>query len=262
MDGTVRLPRWFRVAVGSLAAALLIPWWLLRSEGLGHALGRSAVDRWVEQAAPWIGPPRALGLPREAPKGRYFVNGMLVQYATYAAPRGAATMMARFRKGFERAGYEQRELAVGGRRTLVAIHPVTKVMLTVRPERDRTGREMLRLTQQNLGELDRGYRPELPGIPVVPGARGSVLVSATREPRNGTLTYAIDGSPQAAARFYLEEMRRRGWESLEAPAGLAGNGLLFFRRGGKECSVMTIPRPSGTGSVVFITLAEARGGGV
>lgn len=259
-----RTPRWFRFALAGMMAVLLVPYFLLREGGESRASTPAALmNRMLGQVAPLLRAqrPTTLRVPQTA-SGSYFVNGMRVQYATYGAPRGGDEMLRRFESAFEKAGYLHRRAPVEGEEALVAIHPDTKVMLTARPERDARGRSVVRLSQQNLSELDPRFRAEIAGVPTVPGASGKLLVEQADRAGTSSLTYSASTSPQSAARFYLQQMKAFGWERLVSPAGseLAGSWVLFFQKDGVECSVVVMADPEAGASMVLVT--RTTGGGL
>src|SRR5207249_10007398 len=104
------------------------------------ALASSLFERVVRDYVPMM--EQSVALPRRAAEpanGAYTVNGMLVQYQTMPAPVGAAEAVRRFDKAFHQTGYMTRVIPVLGKPTLVAVHPQTKMLLTVRPGRDGGG---------------------------------------------------------------------------------------------------------------------------
>jgi len=255
---------WFRVVLVVVFLVLVSTMLLLRNGGVRDALASSIAERLIGGYAPMMR--QQLSLPRgipEPPDGSYTVNGMLVEYHTVPAPAGIPETMRRFEAGFHQTGFVTRAIDVMGKPTLAAIHPETKMLLTVRPGFDGAGRPTVRLAQQDLTKLDPKFRAELPGVPVIPGARNRMLVRWVTGASASSLTYTVDDQPQNAAAYYANALTGRGWR----PAGPAGNPptgeftMLFFEKDGDECSMIAGPGGSANETVVMLTLTSRGGRG-
>lgn len=252
-----RKPWWFRLALVGLATVLLVPFFLLkRSGGVGGLA--YALARFVPEAARPIVELDPLAHARiELPaSGSYTINGMPVVYRTYPIRESAASIERKFRDGFDAAGYASEVVATSTGPLLVAVHPETHVMLTVRLVRDREGKPGMRLTQQDLSKLDPTYDARIPEIPTYPGAEEKVLLAADEGRDTRSLSYSAPGSPAMVEQFYRERMTAEGWTALEPPARLPpGSPLtLFYDRDGYEAGVVVLPREESSGSLVVLTL--------
>ncbi len=258
------VPRWFRIVLIGVFLLLCGAMLLLQNGGVRDALASSLAERMVGRYAPVMRQTVALprGIP-EPPDGSYTVNGMLVEYHTIPVPVGAAETLRRFDEGFRQTGYVTRMIDVMGKPTLAAIHPETKMLLTVRPGFDAAGEPTVRLAQQNLSKLDPKFRAEAPGLPVIPGARNRVLVRWVTGSAATSLTYTISDSPRNAAEYYAKALASRGW----GPSGTAGDPpvgnfkMLFFEKDGDECTVVAGPGGGPNETVVMLTLTAAGGRG-
>jgi len=183
-----------------------------------------------------------------------------VQYHTLPAPAGPAETLRRFDEGFHKAGYATRYLTVMGKPTLAAIHPQTKMLLTARPGYDH-GKPVVRLSQQDLSEIDPKFRVDVPGLPVISGARNRVLVRSVTGPATTSLTYTVSDAPEGAAAFYSRELAALGWERLMPPLEPPFGGLkaLFFEKGSDECYLVAGPGKRPGEAIVMVTLTEKGG---
>ena len=227
---------------------------------MGSALARAVGIGLARPSAPVLTAERALSFRSNEPaNGAYTLNGMLVRYRTYPVPAGPDEAISRFEGAFRKAGYRTKVLPVVGQRTLVGVHPETKMMLTMRPGQDRQGRPTLRLSEQDLSRLDPSFRAEIPNVPTYPGATRKMLVKWVEGGRSTALTYAITSSAESVARFYLQEMKIRGWERLVPPAQapFSGTSVVFFQKGEQECSVVVMPDSEAGETVVLITVGLA-----
>ena len=254
----MNLPRWFRVFFVVAFALLLVPFVLLKT-----SIGRDAIAYGIAGAfdggrlTPLLASDAVLPGRFELPAdGTYVINGMPVEYHTYPVRESAASLTRQFQRGFEAAGFEQKLIDVQGGRTLVAVHPETKMMLTVRLVRDRAGKAGVRLTQQDLSKLDAGVDTELPGVPTYPGAGQRLHISSVGGRPAQSLSYVASGSVGMVEQFYRDEMRAEGWQRLDPPVRLPeGSPLtLFFERRGLESSVLIVPQDGMSGAFVMITL--------
>lgn len=254
-----RFPTWFRAAVAALFTGVFIVYFLVK-DGLVGASARSAFLAPTLQAA--AGPLVRLQamLARSGggePKGgAYSINGMRVAYDTLPAPLGARETLARFARGYQQAGFRYRLVDVEGQYTLVGVHPQTKVMLTARPGRDRAGRSIVRISQQNLAELDPHFKAVIPGVPVIDGATHPMLVRSLEGPPSESLMFAADASPEWVKDYYARELPGSGWQRLEPPLEPPSSfmTLLFFSKGSTECSVVAMPNPDSGGSLVLVNV--------
>jgi len=256
-----KFPGWFRLVLVGVFSMLVAVMMLLQRGGVREALASSLADRLVGQFAPVM--EQTMALPRarpEPPDGVYTVNGMLVQYHTLPAPAGPAETLRRFDEGFHKAGYATRYLTVMGKPTLAAIHPQTKMLLTARPGYDH-GKPIVRLSQQDLSEIDPKFRVDVPGLPVISGARNRVLVRSVTGPATTSLTYTVSDAPEGAAAFYSRELAALGWERLMPPLEPPFGGLkaLFFEKGSDECYLVTGPGKRPGEAIVMVTLTEKGG---
>jgi hypothetical protein len=250
------MPTWFRVAFLAMATALLVPFVLVKT-----GAGRDAVAQAVRSLGSRVDPllaadaaiPDRFALPAD---GSYSINGMPVEYHTYAVKESAEAVTRKFQLGFERAGYKYRVVDAQGAPTLVAIHPDTKMMLTVRLVRDRAGTPGMRLTQQDLSKLDPAFDARIAGLPLYPRATERVLISSIEGPPWRSLSYSAPGSPRMVEQFYRDEMSARGWRKLDPPVRLPEGSpvSLFFERNGLESSLLTVPIEGSTGAFVMVTL--------
>jgi len=253
----MRLPFWFRAVVFALFAILLVPYFLLRNGAQREALARTLAGSVIRDLAPVLQTQAVLpGGMVEPADGAYSVNGMRVEYHTYPNRLGVKETFRRFEAAFDRVGYLHRIVPVQGATTLVAIHPETKMLLTVRPGRDPEGNPMLRLAEQNLSELDPSFRAEIEGVPEYPGAKHLMLVSSERGSLSRSLTFTTDDPAAAVARYYARAMRTSGWAPLESPRMLPQPGLepLFFQKRQAECSVLAIPSAESGETFVMVTM--------
>ncbi|MGH7821625.1 MAG: hypothetical protein ACREQ9_17815 [Candidatus Binatia bacterium] len=253
------LPRWFRFATAASFGVLVLSALLLH-DGTVRATAQGLFERLAAPAGPILGAQAMLGESRGLPgKGTYRLNGMRVRFDTFGAPNGAGRVLIQIEEMLERAGYVHRIVPVRGIPMTVGIHPKTRVMITAMPGRDLKGNPVVRLTQQNLGDLTESFRPEIPGIAVYPGAKNQTLIESLEGPSSTSLSYAAGGIPADVGAYYVAEMRRLGWNRIAAPAGADGSGLevLFFQREGAECSVLISRIPGGAESYV---LASVTGG--
>ena len=250
------MPRWFRFAVFGLAALLLVPFLVVRT-----GIDRGAVAATLASVAGSFEPVvRAqLALPDQfllAADGSYVINGMPVEYHTYAAPESPELIVKKFHDGFAAAGYEQAILDAPGAPTLVAVHPETKMMLTVRFVYDQVGTLGMRLTQQDLSKLDPDYKAAIPGLPVYPGATERIAISSGDGSAARSLSFLAKGSPAMVEQFYRGEMRAAGWRLLEAPVKMPPGAPLplFFEQGALESSVLIVPQEGSSATFVMVTL--------
>lgn len=251
----MRMPRWFRFAVFALAAALLVPFVLLKSSSGREALAYAT--RSVAGAMPILDAHAALSGQVALPgDGSYRINGMPVEYHTYAVREDASSITRKFQAGFEKAGYKHGVVAVQGSPMLVALHPETQMMLTVRLVRDRQGTPGMRLTQQDLSKLDPAYDARIPGMPLYPGSTERMLVSSIEGTPSQSLTFQAPGSAPMVEQFYRTEMQAEGWQRFEPPVRLPDGSpvSLFFERDGLESSLLIVPQEGTTASFVMLTL--------
>jgi hypothetical protein len=250
------MPTWFRVALLAMTTLLLAPFVLLKTGAVQDAvaytvskLGKRVDPLLVADAAL----PGSLALPAD---GSYSINGMPVEYHTYAVKESADDVSRKFKLGFERAGYKFGVFDVRGTPTLVAVHPDTKMMLTVRLVRDRAGKPGMRLTQQDLSKLDPNFDARIPGMPLYPGAKQRMLISSIKGTPSQSLSYRAPGSPAMVEQFYRDEMSAGGWRRLDAPTRLGGDSpvSLFFERDGLESSLLIVPQEASSGTFVMLTL--------
>lgn len=254
----MRMPLWFRLALGVMFAVLLVPFALLRSgagrTAVAEALTRSFGAEIEPMLAAQAMAPERFKLPAD---GSYSINGMPVEYHTYPVRReSAASTVAKFQDAFERMGFEVKLVPTAGAPTLVGVHPGTKMMLTIRPVRDSVGTPGVRLTQQDLSRFDPGFDARIPGLPVYPGATQRIVISSIEGKPSRSLSYQASGSPGMVEQFYREEMHADGWQRFDPPARLpAGSPVaLFFERNGLESSLLIAPEEASTGAFVMITL--------
>jgi hypothetical protein len=264
------LPFWFRAGVAAGFGTLFAAYALLQDPARLRLVASPLAGIAEEQLAPLLGMPS--GFPPfdpEPPSGAYRVNGMLVEYASFPLGEPPAEVLSRFALGFEKAGYEHKTTLLRGFPALVGFHPESKMLLMVRIEEGPQGSRRVRLSQQNLSQWRRGGDNEIPGLPTYPGATGKVLVEHFGERDVTTLTYVVDGTPEAVSRFYVDVLRRAGWiEDRPSPSPWIAEAPVHFLRGPEgECSVVATPSPgSGTSALLMVTLdrgrtrsAEARG---
>lgn len=255
-------PVWFRVAVVLIFSALLVPYFLLRGGDASEARIASVLAR----ASDLIPVLRTQAMRSrsiaEPDRGSYRLNGMLVWFQTYPISRGAGNPLGGFERAFEAAGYKYRTFTVQGHPTLVAIHPETKMMLTARFGNLRNGWSTVRLSQQNLSQLDPSFRAEVPGVPAYPDATHKMLIESTEGRKSKSLSYESRSSADWIQRYYEQEMPGRGWARLVPPVDprQAGLSVLFFEKGGEECSVVVSTDPEGGGSIVLATLSSRQEG--
>jgi hypothetical protein len=255
----LKLPRWFRAALVAVFLALVTGVLVVSNGGVRQAVASSLLERVVRNYVPAM--EQTMSLPRrrpEPPTGAYYLNGMLVQYHTMPAPVGSAEALRRLDEAFHKTGYVTRTINVLGQPTLVAIHPQTKMLLSARPGRDGAGQPTVRLSQQDLSELDPAFQPEIPGLPLFPGARNRVLVRSASGPSATSLTFTINDSPEGAAGYYERELAARGWHRLVPPGASPFGDLkaLFFERGGEESYFVAGPGAQPGETTVMITLTE------
>ncbi len=217
-----RLPVWFRAVLVGFFLSVISGLALIKSGGVREALASSLLEHVVRGYVPLF--EQTMALPRRLPEpadGAYYLNGMLVEYHTMPAPVGPSETLRRFDGAFRQTGYVTRNLNVLGLTTLVAIHPKTKMLLTVRPGRDGAGRPTVRLSQQNLSKLDPKFHAEIPGFPAFPGAHRGVLVRSASGPRTTSLTFTVDDSAEGAADYFERELTARGWRALDPARRMA-----------------------------------------
>jgi len=239
-----------------MTTLLLTPFVLLKT-GTGRDAVAYSLSKFANRVDPLIAAdavlPGRLALPAD---GSYSINGMPVEYHTYAVKESADEISRKFKLGFERAGYKFGVFEIQGAPTLVAIHPDTKVMLTVRLVRDRAGKPGMRLTQQDLSKLDPGFDARIPGMPLYPGASQRMLISSIEGAPSQSLSYRAPGSPAMVEQFYRDEMSAAGWRRFDSPTRLGGDSpvSLFFEREGLESSLLIVPQEASSGTFVMLTL--------
>jgi hypothetical protein len=253
-----RMPLWFRIAFGASFALMLVPFVVLKT-GVGQEAIAYGVANLFESGrlAPLLATDAALPGRFELPAdGSYVMNGMPVEYHTYPVRESAASLTRQFQGSFERAGYKHKVVDVEGAPTLVAVHPETKMMLTVRLVRDRMGKPGVRLTQQDLSKLQAGTDVELPRVPTYPRAGQRVHISALEDRPSQSLSYLASGSVGMVEQFYRDEMKAEGWRRLDPPVRLPeGSPVpLFFERNGLESSILVVPLEGSSGTFVMVTL--------
>jgi hypothetical protein len=254
-----RFPLWYRVAVGLVFTALLVPYFLLRG-GAGQAFARSLVDRVAPRIMPVLRAQAAL--PRmqrgEPAHGAYSLNGMIVQYQTYRMPAGAEEVVSRFEDAFRKSGYATKRIVVEGQPTLVGIHPKTMMMLAVRPGRDRSGVPIVRLSQQDLSQLKGDFRAEIKDVPAYPGAQGMLVSSVEGRPAQ-SLMFLAASSPANVADYYKQEMKSFGWNRIDASTEPRGPdfSVLSFDKRGAECSILLVADAETGGTLAMVTLTGA-----
>jgi len=254
----MNLPRWFRAVLGVFFLAVVGTLLLVRNGGVREVLASTILDRVVRDYVPMM--EQTIALPRrqpEPPDGAYYLNGMLVQYHTMPATVGPAETLRRLDVAFHQTGYRTRMLTVMNRPTLVAIHPQTKMLLTARPGRDRAGGYTVRLSQQDLSELNARFRAEIPGLPVVPGARNRILIRSAEGPPVTSMMFTVDDSPDGATSYYLNELRSLGWSRMIPPgqSPLDSMKTMFFEKGQDECYVVAGPGGRTGESFVMVMLS-------
>src|SRR5262245_28029967 len=252
------MPIWFRAAVCTMFAALLLPFVLLHSSGGTNAIAEALARSFGAEVEPMLATqamiPGSFQLP---PDGSYSINGMPVEYHTYAVlHESAQSIVGRFQHVFEQSGFQVKLVPTEGSPTLVGIHPDTKMMLTVRPVRDSEGTPGIRLTEQDLSKFDPKFDARIADLPVYPRATQRLLVSSIEGKRSRSLTYQAPGSAAMVEQFYRDEMHAEGWRRFDPPARLpAGNPVaLFFERDGLESSLLITPQEGSSSTFVMITL--------
>lgn len=255
----MKLPWWFKGVLAGVFLLLIGGFALVRQGGVREALASVLLDQVVKQYVPAMS--QSLAMPRlepEPPDGAYYLNGTLVQYHTMPAPVGANEALRRFDAAFHGSGYATRMLTVLGQPTLVAIHPKTKMLLTVRTGRAGNGMPTVRLAQQDLGQIDSSFRAELPGIPTMPGAKNLVLVRSAEGPQTSSLTLTIPDTQKAATEYYERELAAAGWHRLIPPAAQPFTGIetLFFEKGNDECYLVASPGASANEAIVMVMVTE------
>jgi hypothetical protein len=253
-----RMPLWFRVAVCTMFAVLLVPFVLLHSgsgrNAMADALARSFGVEMVPMLATQAMLPGAFQFPAD---GSYSINGMPVEYHTYPVLHETAqSIVGRFQHVFEKSGFQVKLVPTEGSPTLVGIHPDTKMMLTVRPVRDSEGTPGIRLTQQDLSKFDPKFDARIADLPVYPRATQRILISSIEGTHTRSLTYQAPGSAAMVEQFYRDEMHAEGWRRFDPPARLPpGNPVaLFFERDGVESSLLIAPQEGSSSTFVMITL--------
>lgn len=251
------MPVWFRFAVGATFALLLVPFVVIKT-----GVGRDAIAYGVSRAID-AGLPRLLATDAALPErfalpadGSYVINGMPVEYHTYPVRSGPDALTRQFQQSFEAAGYQHKIVDVQGSPTLVAVHPDTKMMLTVRLVRDLRGQAGVRLTQQDLSKFQPDVATEIEGLPVYPGAGQRLHVSTLEGRPSQSLSYVAMGSVAMVEQFYRDEMEGTGWRRLDPPVRPPEGAPLplFFERGKLESSVLIIPQEDASGAFVMVTL--------
>jgi hypothetical protein len=252
-------PRWFRFTLVGVFFVLVGAMLLLHNGGVREALASSLAERMIGRYAPVMR--QTIAAPKvrpEPPDGKYVVNGMLVEYHTIPAPVGAAESLRRFDEGFRQTGYVTRMIDVMEQPTLAAIHPQTKMLLTVRPGFDAGGAPTVRLSQQDLSKLDPKFRAELPGVPVMAGARNRVLVRWVSGSAAASLTYTVHDGVDNVRAYYANALPGHGWRpsgpSSHPPLGQFE--MLFFERDGDDCAVVAGPGESAGETIVMLTLTS------
>jgi hypothetical protein len=195
-------------------------------------------------------------MPRgESLAGAYVLNGMRVEYRTYRVPVSATEVVESFEQAFRKEGYVTKRILVQGQPTLVALHPKTNVMLTVRPGRDASGMTV-RLAQQNLSELRSDFEAKISGIPAFPGGEGRTLVQAADGPPSQSLTFLARNNREFVADYYSRELASRGWTSMpsQVPQSSALK-VLFFAKEGRECSIMLMPADAVGSTIAMISVS-------
>ena len=234
-----RLPIWFRAVLMGFFLLVIGVLALVKNGGVREVLASTLLDRMLRDYVPVF--EQTIALPRSAPEpanGAYYVNGMFVKYRTLPAPIGAAETLRRFDEGLHKTGYV--------------------MLLTIRPGRDDSGRPNVRLSQHDLSRLDPKFRAEIPGLPVIPGARNRVLVRSAYGRQATSLMFTVRDTADSAAAYYQRELAVQGWRRLEAPsnASFAGLRTLFFQKEASECYVVAGAGGRAGESAVMIMLTE------
>jgi hypothetical protein len=253
-----RFPVWFRAAVAALFTAVFLVYFVVKDGLAGSAFARGLVNPGMREMAPLLDAQSLLAKAgRGAPKGgAYSMNGMRVAFDTLPAPLGARETLMRFAAAYQKAGFKYKVVDVRGETTLVGVHPKTKVMVTAKPGLTENGKSVVRITQQNLGELDPHFQAELPGVPKMPGARGGMLIRTLEGPPTQSLMYAAETSAESVREYYAQELATTGWQPVDAPMQPPADlmTLQFFTKGDKECSVIAMPSPDINGVLVLINI--------
>jgi len=251
------LPIWFRAAFGALFMLLFVAYLFVREGGAPAAFARSLVERAASRIRPVLNTDAALAsMPRaESLAGAYVLNGMRVEYRTYRVPVSAAEAVESFEHAFRKEGYVTKRILVQGQPTLVALHPKTNVMLTVRPGRDARGMTV-RLAQQNLSQLRSDFEPKIPGVPAFPGGEGATLVQSADGPPSQSLTFLARSDGDFVANYYKQELASRGWTPMpsQVPSSSALK-VLFFAKEGRECSIMLMPADAVGSTIATISVS-------
>ncbi len=255
----MKLPRWFQAVMVGVFLVLIGAIAVVRQGGVREAMASALVERVIKSYLPTM--EQSLAMPRpvpEPPDGAYYLNGMLVEYHTLPAPIGIEAALQRFDMAFHQSGYATRMLRVLGQRTLVAIHPKTKMLLTVRPGVTAKGMATVRLSQQDLNQVNPAFRPELPDLPTIPGAKNLVMVRSAEGPQTSSLTLTVPDTRAAAIEYYKRELTARGWTTLVPPAQPPFGGLetTFFERGKDECYLLTGPGATPNEAIVMVMITE------
>jgi hypothetical protein len=255
------LPLWFRAVAVVLFSGLFIAYFAVRN-GVGL---EASTGPWPQALAPVVNA-QAVGSRSvsAAPNGEYRLNGMRVRYRTYVTDGTAQETLSRFERSFARAGYHHRLFTVGDERVLVAVHPKTEWMLTVRFDRDAEGRPAVRLSEQDLSQLRPPRAASLGGVPIPPEGRDRVLITPVSASFPVILTYRLAGSRAWVESLQSRRMTEAGWQSLESPVEVARGGMstLFFRRRGAEATIVVMPGIGANEALVMITVGgEERGSG-
>jgi hypothetical protein len=251
------LPIWFRAAFAALFTVLFVGYLLVRGGGAPAAFARSLIERAAPRIQPVLDTDAALARQPRAQSlaGAYILNGMRVEYRTYRVPVSAVEVVERFENAFRKTGYVTKRILVQGQPTLVALHPKTKVMLTVRLGRDARG-TTVRLAQQNLSELRSDFKAQIPEIPLFPGGEGNTLVESADGTPSRSLTFLARNDGDFVARYYDREMVSRGWTRRPSLV-LASSPLkvLFFAKEGRECSLMLIPTDALGSTIAMVSVS-------
>jgi hypothetical protein len=250
-------PRWFRFLLAGSFGGLLLFALVLRDGTIG-ATARGVFEHLVAPAAPLLNAHAMIGQSQGLPgKGAYRLNGMRVRFDTFGARQGAGRLLIEIERMMDTAGYVHRIIPVQGLPMAVGVHPDTNVMLTAMPGRDVRGNPVVRLTQQNLKDLQNDFVPELPDVPQYPGAREQTLIESLEGEPSTSLSYSAGGTPADIRTFYAEQMRQLGWRAIEAPLGPDGDRLemIFFEKGANECSIVIARIPESADSYVLATVS-------
>ncbi|WP_207004446.1 hypothetical protein [Trinickia mobilis] len=168
-------------------------------------------------------------------------GGLRMSIARLTFAKTPEVLQAEFEHYWKEAGKPAKGFKGRDGWTLTAIAGECHYIARIPPGADSSGLTSVVLSIARLdGAPVRGVEPDAPA----PGRELSTTHSDDAASRARTVVYAVDGTPDAAARQYVERLKQMGWRvTYLAPAGgegsrVKGMGFAAQRRGAKVDGVV------------------------